>query len=58
MQLNLTNPTVTSILHNLSIKLDLPVETIIELVLAWTDSDKVLEHGKQLSEELKLETKE
>jgi len=52
MQLNLTNPLTTSILHNLSIKLDLPVETIIELALAYTDSDKVLEHGKQLSEEM------
>lgn len=58
MQINLTNPLTTSILHNLSIKLDLPVETIIELVLAWTDSDKVMAHGKQLSQELKLETKE
>ena len=58
MQLNLTNPLTTSILHNLSIKLDLPVETIIELVLAYTDSDKVLEHGKQIHEEMKLETTE
>ena len=58
MQLNLTNPLTTSILHNLSIKLDLPVETIIELVLAYTDSDKVLEHGKQLSKELKQQTTE
>ena len=58
MQLNLTNPLTTSILHNLSIKLGLPVETIIELVLVYTDSDKVLEHGKQLSEELKSEVTE
>lgn len=58
MQLNLTNPLTTSILHNLSIKLDLPVETIIELVLAYTDSDKVLEHGKQLSQELKSQVTE
>ena len=58
MQLNLTNPLTTSILHNLSIKLDLPVETIIELVLAYTDSDKVLDQGKQLSQELKTEVTE
>ena len=58
MQLNLTNPLTTSILHNLSIKLDLPIETIIELVLVYTDSDKVLEHGKQLSQELKSEVTE
>jgi len=58
MQLNITNPLTTSILHNLSIKLDLPVETIIELVLAYTDSDEVLERGKQLSQELKSEVTE
>ena len=58
MQINLTNPLTTDILTNLSIKLDLPVETVIELVLAYTDSDKVLEHGKQLSKELKSEVTE
>lgn len=58
MQVNLTNPTVTDIFNKLIIKLDLPVETVIELVLAYTDSDKVLEHGKQLSKELKSEVTE
>ena len=58
MQINITNPLTTSILHYLSIKLDLPIETIIELVLAYTDSDKVLEHGKQLREELKSQVTE
>lgn len=58
MQINLTNPLTTSILHNLSTKLDLPIETVIELVLAWTDSYKVLAHGKQLSKELKSEVTE
>lgn len=58
MQINLTNPTTISILHNLAIKLDLPVETIIELVLAYTDSEQVLAHGKQLSQEMKSEVTE
>lgn len=58
MQINLTNPTVISILNNLSIKIDLPVETVIELVLAYTDSDKVLDQGKQLSQELKSQVTE
>ena len=58
MQLTISNPTVISILESLSGKLDLPVETIIELVLAYTDSDKVLAHGKQLSQELKTEVTE
>lgn len=58
MQLNLNNPNVISILHNLSSKLQLPIETIVELCIAWTDSDKVLEHGKQLSQELKSQVTE
>lgn len=58
MQLTINNPTVISILESLSGKLDLPVETIIELVLAYTDSDKVLDQGKQLSQELKSQVTE
>jgi len=58
MQLNLTNPNVISILETLSAKLDLPFEAVLELCIAYTDSDKVLELGKQLSQELKSQVTE
>ena len=48
MNLNLSNPTTISILQSLVNQLDLPIETIIELVLAYADIDKVLSVGKQL----------
>ena len=48
MNLNLSNPTTISILQSLVNQLDLPIETIIDLVLAYADIDKVLSVGKQL----------
>lgn len=58
MKVNLTNPIVISILETLSSRLELSFETVIELVLAYTDSDKVLDQGKQLSQELKSQVTE
>lgn len=48
MNLNLSNPTTINILQSLVNQLDLPIETVIELTLAFTDSDQVLTVGKQL----------
>lgn len=58
MQLTINNPIVISILETLSSRLELSFETVIELCIAHTNSDEVLERGKQLSQELKLETTE
>ncbi len=58
MKVNLTNPIVISILETLSSRLELSFETVIELCIAHTNSDEVLERGKQLSKELQQQTKE
>ncbi len=58
MKVNLTNPIVISILETLSSRLELSFETVIELCIAHTNSDEVLERGKQLSAEIKAEVTE
>lgn len=55
MQLTISNPTVVNILGSLAGKLDLPIELVLELVIAHTDSDQVLVLGNQLSAEIKAE---
>jgi len=58
MQLTINNPIVISILETLSSRLELSFETVIELCIAHTNSDEVLERGKQLSQELKSQVTE
>lgn len=53
MELNITNETTIRILNSLSIKLDLPIDKVIDLAVAYMDVNTVLAMGHKLSQELK-----
>ena len=58
MQLNIYHQVTIDILSTLATRLDLPIEEVVKLCVAWMDADKVLALGHKLSTELKLETTE
>lgn len=58
MQITIDNDKVVNILQSLASQLDLTTDKVIELCIAFTDTDKVLSLGCQLSHELKLEATE
>lgn len=53
MSITIDRETTVSILNSLAIKLDLPIEDVVDLVVAYMDVDTVLAMGKKLSDELK-----
>ena len=53
MQLNIYHEVTIDILSTLATRLDLPIEEVVKLCVAWMDVDKVQELGHKLSEELK-----
>jgi hypothetical protein len=53
MNVTITNDKVISILNSLSTQLDLSIEDVVKLCVAYMDVDTVLSLGHKLSAELK-----
>lgn len=60
MNITISNPVTVDILQAFSHKVDLPIETVIEVLLMTANQnyDQVIAFGQQLSTELKAEVTE